>query len=780
MKFGIGQSIRRKEDDRFVTGHGRYTDDINLPGQLYLYVLRSPHAHARISRVDIAAAQAAPGVAAVYTGADIRADNIPGLPCMIPLQNRDGTPLVKPERPTLADAVVHFVGDPVAAVVARSLAEARDAAELIEVDYDSLPSVTDTAASRAPDAPQVWPEAKGNLCFDWAFGDKAKIDGIFDQAAHVTTIELVQNRIVVNAMEPRASIGDWNAAEQKLTFYSSTQGGHNHKGALSMLFGLKPEQVRVVTPDVGGGFGMKSFLFPEQMLVVYSTRKLGRPVKWTGDRSESFISDTQGRDNVTTAELALDKDGKFLGLRVKTIANMGAYLSNFAPIIPTMAPLGVLGGVYDIGAKYFWVEGVFTNTVPVDAYRGAGRPEVCYIIERLVDIAARELKLDPRELRRRNFIRPDQFPYDNGVGQKFDSGEFARCMDDAAAMADWDGFAARRQAAAAKGRLRGIGLSYYVEITPGNPQEIARIEFEPDDTVSVWVGTQSNGQGHDTTFAQIVAEKLGVDFERINVRYGDTDQLRQGGGTGGSRSLYMAGNAIVQASDEIVKRGKDIASHALEAAVADIEFSEGAFRIAGTDRHVRLLDLARAIREGTVNAPKELMEKGLTEEQVFTRAAPTFPNGCHICEVEIDAETGVVQVANYSVCDDFGKVINPMIVNGQVHGGIVQGLGQALLENGVYDNDSGQLLSGSFMDYAMPRADTMPSFNLKMNEVLCRTNPLGVKGCGEAGTVGALAAAINAVVDALQPYGVLHVDMPATQQRVWQIVGGGKKMAAAE
>jgi carbon-monoxide dehydrogenase large subunit len=778
MKFGIGQSIRRKEDDRFVTGHGRYTDDINLPGQLYLYVLRSPHAHARISRVDIAAAQAAPGVAAVYTGADIKADNIPGLPCMIPLQNRDGTPLVKPTRLTLADDVVQFVGDPVAAVVARSLAEARDAAELIEVDYDSLPSVTDTAASRAPDAPQVWPEAKGNLCFDWAFGDKVRIDGIFDQAAHVTRVELVQNRIVVNAMEPRASIGDWNAAEQKLTFYSSTQGGHNHKGALSMLFGLKPEQVRVVTPDVGGGFGMKSFLFPEQMLVVYASRKLGQPVKWTGDRSESFISDTQGRDNVTTAELALDKDHKFLGLRVKTIANMGAYLSNFAPIIPTMAPLGVLGGVYDIGAKYFWVEGVFTNTVPVDAYRGAGRPEVCYIIERLVDVAARELKLDPRELRRRNFIRPDQFPYDNGVGQKFDSGEFARCMDDAAAMADWDGFAARRQAASAKGRLRGIGLSYYVEITPGNPQEIARIEFEPDDTVSVWVGTQSNGQGHDTTFAQIVAEKLGVDFERINIRYGDTDQLRQGGGTGGSRSLYMAGNAIVQASDEIIKRGKDIASHALEAAVADIEFSEGAFRIAGTDRHVRLLDLARAIREGTVNAPKELMEKGLTEEQVFTRAAPTFPNGCHICEVEIDPETGVVQVANYSVCDDFGKVINPMIVNGQVHGGIVQGLGQALLENGVYDNDSGQLLSGSFMDYAMPRADTMPSFNLKMNEVLCRTNPLGVKGCGEAGTVGALAAAINAVVDALQPYGVLHVDMPATQQRVWAITGAGRRLAA--
>ncbi|MEO8559297.1 MAG: molybdopterin cofactor-binding domain-containing protein, partial [Rhodospirillales bacterium] len=424
------------------------------------------------------------------------------------------------------------------------------------------------------------------------------------------------------------------------------------------------------------------------------------------------------------------------------------------------------------------VEVAFSNTVPVDAYRGAGRPEVCYIIERLVDVAARELKLDPLELRRQNFIRPDQFPYDNGTGQKFDSGEFARCMDDAAKMADWASFEARRKSAAAKGKLRGIGLSYYVEITPGNPQEIAKIEFETDNTISVWVGTQSNGQGHDTTFAQIVAEKLGVDFDNINIRYGDTDRIKQGGGTGGSRSLYMAGNAIVQASDEVIKRGKDVASHALEAAVADIEFSEGSFSIAGTDRSIRLLDLVRQMREGTIKGPKELMDKGLNEEQIFTRAAPTFPNGCHICEIEIDGDTGMAEVVNYSVCDDFGKVINPMIVNGQVHGGIVQGLGQALMEDGVYDNDSGQLLAGSFMDYAMPRADNMPNFNLKMNEVLCRTNPLGVKGCGEAGTVGALAAAINAVVDALKPYGVHHVDMPATQQRLWQIVNAGKKQAA--
>ncbi len=777
MKFGIGQPIRRKEDDRLVTGHGQYTDDIILPGQLYLHVLRSPHAHANILRCDVSAAKKAPGVVAVYTTAELNADKIPGMPCAVPpMQSRDGSQLVRPRRPVLADGVVRFVGDPVVAVVANTPVEARDAAELVEIDYETLPAVTDTAACRKPGAPQLFAEAKGNLALDWAFGDQAKSDAVFAQAAHVTKVELVQNRIVVNAIEPRAAIGDWDAVDQKLTFYAPTQGSHNHKGAFCMLFGLQPQQVRVVTPDVGGGFGMKGFLFAEQMLVVYCSRKLGKPVKWTGDRSESFLSDTQGRDNVTTAELAIDKNNKFIGFRVKTIANMGAYLSNYAPFIPTLAPLGVFGGVYDIGAKYFNVEVAFSNTVPVDAYRGAGRPEVCYIIERLVDVASRELKLDPLELRRQNFIRPDQFPYDNGTGQKFDSGEFARCMDDAAQMADWASFEVRRKSAAAKGKLRGIGLSYYVEITPGNPQEIAKIEFETDNTISVWVGTQSNGQGHDTTFAQIVAETLGIDFENINIRYGDTDRIKQGGGTGGSRSLYMAGNAIVQASDEVIKRGKDVASHALEAAAADIEFSEGSFSIAGTDRSIKLLDLVRQMREGTINGPKELMDKGLNEEQIFTRAAPTFPNGCHICEIEIDAETGVTEVVNYSVCDDFGKVINPMIVNGQVHGGIVQGLGQALMEDGVYDNDSGQLLAGSFMDYAMPRADNMPNFNLKMNEVLCRTNPLGVKGCGEAGTVGALAAAINAVVDALKPYGVLHVDMPATQQRLWQLVG--RKRAA--
>ena len=780
MKFGIGQPVRRKEDTRLITGHGQYTDDINLPNQLYLHVLRSPHAHARITGIDAAAAKAAPGVKAVFTYADLEADKVGLLPCMIPMQNRDKSPMVKTPRPALANAVVRHVGDPVAAVVADTYEQARDAAEMLLVDYEILPAIADTAGARAAGAPQVWDEVKGNLTFDWAFGDKDKADDAFAKAAHVTKLDLVQNRIVVNAMEPRAAIGDFDA-DGHLTFYSSTQGGFNHKAILAaMIFNMPQEKVRIVTPDVGGGFGMKSFLFPEQVLVCYASRKLGKPVKWTGDRSESFLSDTMGRDNLTTAELALDKDGKFTGLRVKTIANMGAYLSNFAPIIPTMAPLGVFGGVYDIPLKYFEVEGVYTHTVPVDAYRGAGRPEVCYIIERLVEAAARELKTSPAELRRKNFIRPDQFPYDNGVGQKYDSGEFERCMDDSIAMAEWNGFEARRKEAAQRGKLRGIGMSYYIEITPGNPQEIAKIDFEADDTVSVWVGTQSNGQGHDTTFAQIVAEKLGLPFDKINIRYGDTDRLKQGGGTGGSRSLYMAGNAIVQASDLIIGRGKDIASHSLEAAAADIEFVDGGFRIAGTDRKVMLLDLARAIRDGSLKLPPELAEKGLNEESIYTRSNPTFPNGCHICEVEIDPDTGDCKVARYSVCDDFGKVVNPMIVNGQVHGGIVQSLGQALLENAVYDPESGQLLAGTFMDYAMPRADDMPSFNLKMNEIPCRTNPLGVKGCGEAGTVGALAAVMNAVVDALAPRGVTHMNMPATPQKIWQAVAASAGRAAAE
>ena len=778
MKFGIGQPVRRKEDDRLLTGRGQYTDDINLPNQLQLYVLRSPHAHARIAKIDIAQARTMPGVAGVFTFADLDADKVGLLPCMIPMQNRDGTPMVKTPRPALANGVARHVGDPVAAVVAASLSQARDAAEAIDIDYEVLPAIADTVGALAADAPQVWPDVKGNLAFDWAFGDQARSDAAFASAAHVTKLDLIQNRIVVNAMEPRACIGDFGA-DGSLTFYSSTQGGFNHKAILAaMIFGIPQEKVRIVTPDVGGGFGMKSFLFPEQVLVCYASRKIGRPVKWTGDRSESFLSDTMGRDNFTTAELALDAAGKFVGFRVRTVANMGAYLSNFAPIIPTMAPLGVFGGVYDIPVKHFAVEGVYSHTVPVDAYRGAGRPEVCYIIERLVDAAARELSIAPDELRRRNFIRPDQFPYDNGVGQKYDSGEFERCMVDAMEMAGWSGFEQRRSEAAKRGALRGIGMSYYIEITPGNPQEIAKIDFEADDSVSVWVGTQSNGQGHDTTFAQIVAERLGLPFDRINIRYGDTDRLKQGGGTGGSRSLYMAGNAIVQAADAIVGRGREIASHSLEAAASDIEFVDGGFRISGTDRKVMLLDLARAIRDGSLKLPPELAQKGLNEESVFTRAAPTFPNGCHICEVEIDPATGVCKVVGYAVCDDFGKVVNPMIVNGQVHGGIVQGLGQALLENAVYDPQSGQLLAGSFMDYAMPRADDMPSFQLRMNEVPCRTNALGVKGCGEAGTVGALAAVMNAIVDALAPLGIRHMDMPATAAVIWQAVQTATRRAA--
>lgn len=762
-KFGIGQPVRRVEDQRLVVGRGRYTDDINLPGQAYGVVVRSPHAHARIRSIDVSRARAAPGVLAVLTAEDLGEASIP---CFIPITNRDGSRAPMPRHPVLCRDRVRYVGDKVAFVVAETKAQARDAAELVDIDWDVLEAVVDTASALEPGRPQVHAECPNNIAFDWQYGDPDKVAQAFAQAARVVRLELVNNRLVCNPMEPRAAVASWDPSEGKLTLYTCTQGGWAFRDVLAGHLGLPKEKVRVVTPDVGGGFGMKAMYYGEYTLCAVAARKLGRPVKWTAERSESFLSDSQGRDHVTLAELAFDANNHILAMRVDVIANMGAYYYFYAPYIPTGAALKVLPGVYDVKNLSYRVRAVFTNTVPVDAYRGAGRPESIYCIERLMDVAAAELGVDRIELRRKNFIRPDQMPFKTAAGEVYDSGEFARVMDKALARAEWESFPARRAAAQAQGKLRGIGLCYYIESTMGDPVEHASVRFTADDWVEVLVGTQSNGQGHETAYAQVLAERLGVPFERIRIVQGDTDLIPRGGGTGGSRSLTAEGVAICEAADRVIEKGKLAAAHLFEAAVADITFADGAFRVAGTDKAISVLELARQVRAMTNRPPG--LEDGLNASARIELGAWTFPNGCHIAEVEVEPETGVVRIVRYTVVDDFGVVVNPLLVEGQVHGGVVQGIGQALYEQTVYDA-SGQLLTGSFMDYCLPRADNLPFFDFSTVEVRCRNNPLGVKGCGEAGSVGACAAVINALVDALSPFGVRHVDMPAVPEKIWRL-----------
>ncbi|MCX8100605.1 MAG: xanthine dehydrogenase family protein molybdopterin-binding subunit [Geminicoccaceae bacterium] len=770
-KFGIGQPVRRVEDQRLVTGRGRYTDDVNLPGQLYGFVVRSPHAHAKIRRLDTSKAAAAPGVRAVLTAADIGDASIP---CFVPITNRDGSRAPMPPHPVLCRDKVRYVGDKVAFVVAESRAQARDAAELVEIDWEPLEAVVDTAAALGAKVPPVHEECPGNLAFDWHFGDERAVAQAFAEAAHKVRLELVNNRLVCNPMEPRAAVAEWNAAEGKLTVHTCTQGGWAFRDVLAANLGLPKEKVRVITPDVGGGFGMKAMFYGEYTLCAIVAKKLGRPVKWTSERGEAFLSDSQGRDHVTVAELAFDAEHKILGLKVDVVANMGAYYYFFAPFIPTGAALKVLPGVYDVKCLSYGVKAVFTNTVPVDAYRGAGRPESIYCIERLMDLAAAELGVDRLELRRKNFIRPEQMPFKTAAGEVYDSGDFDRVMSTAVARADWQGFPARRAEAARRGKLRGIGLCYYIESTMGNPVEHASVRFAADGTVEVLVGTQSNGQGHETAYAQVLTERLGVPFEKIRVVQGDTDAIAEGGGTGGSRSLTAEGVAICEASDRVIEKGKIAAAHLFEAAVADIGFADGIFRVAGTDRAIGIMELAERVRVMASKPPG--LEQGLDAAASIKLDAWTFPNGCHVAEVEVDPDTGITRIVRYTVVDDFGVVVNPLLVEGQVHGGVVQGIGQALLEHTVYD-PSGQLLTGSFMDYCMPRADDLPSFDFSTVEVPCRNNPLGVKGCGEAGSVGSCAAVINALVDALSPLGVRHVDMPALPEKVWRLAQGAKEAA---
>lgn len=759
-KFGVSQPVRRVEDARFITGRGRYTDDITLAGQCFGHVLRSSHASARIRAIDTQAAKASPGVLAVYTHADLAADGIGDLPCIIPIKNIDGTPRANPPRPALANGRVRFVGDCVAFVVAQTLHQARDAAERIAVDYETLPAVADLRQAATDAAPRVWDDLPRNRCFDWEAGDKAKTEALFASAAHVTTIDVKNNRLVPTSIETRAALADYDAVSQRFTLYTGTQGSFMLKRLLAeTVFKVPQDRFRVVTPDVGGGFGMKLYIYPEPVMCLYAARKLGRPVRWTGDRSEAFLSDAHGRSRFSQAALALDAQGNFLAVKTHDLSDLGAYLSTFAPFISTMAGIKVLPSVYRFQAIYAYVEGIFTHTPPVDAYRGAGRPEANFLVERLIDKAASELKIDRIELRRRNFVPPSAMPWTSAVGQVYDSGEFATVMEKAQRAAGWADFAKRRKALA-PGKRRGIGLAYYLESTGGAGSERAEIRFAADGMVELLVGTQSTGQGHETAYAQLLVEQLGLDFNRIRVLQGDSDLIPSGGGTGGSRSLYSQGAAVLSTSAALIERARLAGADILEAAAADIEFKNGAVRVVGTDRAIGLIELAA-----------EAKKRGGVLDTATDAKIPahTYPNGCHVAEVEIDDATGAVRVVGYWVVDDMGRILNPLIAGGQIQGGIAQGIGQALHENTIFDAN-GQLLTGSLMDYCLPHADQIPALAVSFHEVPCTTNALGVKGAGEAGAVGAGPAVINAIVDALSDCGVDHVDMPATSEKIWRLL----------
>ncbi|TMH35334.1 MAG: xanthine dehydrogenase family protein molybdopterin-binding subunit [Betaproteobacteria bacterium] len=779
----VGQSVRRKEDYRFLTGCGQYTDDVNPPHHTHAYFLRSPHAHANIRRIDTAKAKAAPGVVAVYTGADLTGVN--GLPCGWLITGTDGQPMKEPPHPVLAQGKVRYVGDGFAMVIAETPAQAKDAAELIDVDYDAVPAVVNPVEALKAGAPQIHDGAPGNKCYTWALGDKAAVDAAFAKAAHVTQLDIVNNRLIPNAIEPRAAVASYSRADDGYTLYVTSQNPHVERLLMTaFVLGLPETKVRVIAPDVGGGFGSKIYLYPEETAMVWASKRVNRPIKWTAERSESFLADAHGRDHVTHAELALDPDGKFLAMRVHTTAAMGAYLSTFASCIPTILYATLLAGQYTTPAIYCEVTAAFTNTAPVDAYRGAGRPEATYVVERLVHAAASEMGIAQDEIRRRNFIR--EFPYQTPVALLYDTGGYDACLDEAMRIADVQGFAARKAEAAKRGKLRGLGYAAYIEacgLAPSNIAgtlgaraglyEVGQVRVNPTGGVTVFTGSHSHGQGHETTFSQVVASRLGIPIENVEIVHGDTGRIPFGMGTYGSRSLAVGGTAIIKALDKVVAKGKKIAAHLLEAAEADIEFKDGKFTVAGTDRSKAFGEVALAAYVPH-NYPLDKLEPGLDETAFYDPTNFTFPAGTHICEVEIDPDTGKVAIVNFSACDDFGNIINPMIVEGQVHGGVVQGIGQALLEQCVYDQESGQLLTGSYMDYALPRADDVPSFKVTTKVTPCTHNPLGAKGCGEAGAIGAPAALMNAVHDALSAAGVTYLDMPATPHRVWSALQAAK------
>jgi aerobic carbon-monoxide dehydrogenase large subunit len=790
---GIGVALRRKEDFRFVTGRGSYVADTTRPGMVFGVFIRSAHAHARLLAIDPAAALAIPGVLAVMTGADLAADGVGGIPCGWGITGKDGLPMKEPPHPALAQGKVRHVGDPVAFVVAETPALAHQAAEAVTVEYDVLPAVVGVLEAVRPGAPALFDDIPKNLCCDWQIGDRAATDAAFANAAHVARLSLVNNRLAGNPMEPRAAIAEHDLATGRTTLWTTSQFPH----VVRLLMGnfvlkIPQHKLRVVAPDVGGGFGVKQFHYAEEAVVTWAARKVGRPVKWVADRSEGFVSDAQGRDHVSEAELALDETGKFLGLRVSTLANLGGYLSTFGPNIPTYLYGPLLAGVYTTPQIYCEVKVVFTNTVPVDAYRGAGRPEATFLLERLVDVAAAEMGMDRVEIRRRNMIPKEAYPYQTPVMMQYDSGDPVGCLDRVLEAADWAGFPARRAASARRGKYRGIGLATYVEacgLAPsriagrlgarGGLYESATVRVHPTGDITVLIGTHNHGQGHETTFAQIVSDKLGMPADRIEIVFGDTDKVQFGMGTYGSRSLAVGGSALAKATDKVILKGKKIAAHLLEASEADIAFEDGAFSVVGTDRK-------RSFEEIALTAyvphdyPLEILEPGLEEQAFYDPVNFTFPGGAHVAEVEVDGETGHVQLLSYVAVDDVGTVINPMIVAGQLHGGIAQGAGQALCENVVYDDASGQLLSGSFMDYCMPRADMLPNMTIATHSTPCAHNDLGVKGCGEVGTIGSPATVTNAIVDALSSLGVTHIDMPATPGRIWHVMRSACLPKAAE
>jgi len=784
MSEGIGKSVPRKEDNRFITGKGRYTDDIKQVGQSHAYFVRSPHAHADVVSIDVEEALSAPGVIAVLTGADVTADGLGGLPCGWMIHSKDGSEMKQPHHPVLADNRVHYLGEPVAMVIADTALEAKNAAELVVVDWAEKQAVV--SVSEAQTAPAIYDDIPQNTCYEWALGDSDAVATAMEKAAHVTRIELTNNRLIPNAMEPRAALAEYNAGSDELTLHTTSQNPHLARLILTAFVQIAPEhKLRVIAPDVGGGFGSKIFVYSEETALAWAAKKLGLTIKWTAERSEAFLADAHGRDHVTTAELAMDENGQFLAFKVKTTANMGAYLSTFASSVPTYLYGTLLAGQYRTPAIYVEVDSVFTNTAPVDAYRGAGRPEATYLVERIVTKAAIELGKDPAELRRQNFIRTDEFPYETPVALTYDIGDYEASLDKALELSDYEGFAARKASAAARGKLRGIGLSCYIEACGLAPSQVAgalgagvglwesgEVRVNPTGSVSVLTGSHSHGQGHETTFAQLVADKLGVPIDDVDVVHGDTGKLDFGLGTYGSRSLAVGGSALVNAADKVIEKGRKVAAHLLRTDPDNIEFEAPVYRMKNSNESKTFQEIAFAAYVNH-DYPDDL-EPGLAEKAFYDPGNFTYPAGTHICEVEIDPDTGVTKIVQFVAVDDFGNLINPMIVEGQVHGGIAQGVGQALLEQAVYD-DAGQLITGSYMDYCMPRADDLPNFTVGMTCTPCTHNPIGAKGCGEAGAIGSPPAVINAVLDAI---GETDMDMPATPERVWSMLKRAKASAA--
>ncbi|MEL6347508.1 MAG: xanthine dehydrogenase family protein molybdopterin-binding subunit, partial [Myxococcota bacterium] len=778
---GIGVSVKRKEDRRFITGKGRYTDDINLHGQTYAVFVRSPHAHAEIVGIDVEDAQSMPGVVAIFTGQDVADSGVGGLICGWQIHSKDGSPMIEPPHPILAHGRVRHVGDPVAVVIAETLQQAQEAALNVDVDYTPIPSVIHTADAMSDDAPQIWEQAPKNMCYDWELGDKAATEAAFENAAHVVSIDLINQRLVPNAIEPRAALASYDVNAEEYTLYTTSQNPHLARLLMgAFVLGIPEHKLKLIAPDVGGGFGSKIFLYNEETALVWASSRVKRPIKWTATRSEAFVTDAQGRDHVSHAKMALDAEGRFLGLRVNTVANLGAYLQTFSAAVPTYLYGTLMAGCYTTPAIYVDVQAVFTNTVSVDAYRGAGRPEALYLIERLVDACARETGIDRVEIRRKNFIPTDAFPYATPVALTYDSGDYHGTLDRALELADWDGFSARKAEAKTRGMLRGIGMSTYVEACGLAPSQVAgalgaraglyesgSVRVHPTGSVTIYTGTHSHGQGHETTFAQIIAERLGVSVDSVEVVHGDTSKISFGMGTYGSRSLAVGGSALYKACDKIIAKGKKIAAHLLEANEADIVFEDGKFSVTGTDQSKTFGEIAL-----TAYVPHnypEGLEPGLDETAFYDPTNFTYPAGAHIVEVEIDPDTGVTTVVNVTAVEDVGRIINPMIVEGQIHGGLAQGIGQALLEQTVYD-DQGQLLTGSYMNYTMPRAADLPFYQIDHHITHCEHNPLGSKGCGEMGAIGVPPAVINAVVDALSEYGITNIDMPATPEKVWRAI----------